>query len=349
MRFLVAFLLLASQAFATSVCVRVYDPSTRIEGFGSAVIVQSNSDGKWMAITARHVLDGATADTTSVFIDDEWVGVNHIYLLKSDDDAAFFTFTHERQFKVPAIVEQDLGPGAAIRWTGYSDGRKYERFRGTVSQVQTVGFATGEVRPRQGQSGGGVYDQHGRLAGVVTGYTLDRGELIYVPICHIRRHCHRQWGFSFGVGLLPPPVIVAPPPVIVMPPPRNLRPVEPEIAPPPPTDEPTPAKPDISADIQRQLDELRELIKSLPGCNCINKDKSKPSASVGPPCRCKGDCKDGCKGGCKCDLSGVEADIAALKKTKIPVQILKPDGSVYDEAVYPLGSPIKLKLSPVKK
>lgn len=359
MRFLLVFLLLASQASATSVCVRTIDPQTRTEGLGTAVVLQKNSKGLWVAITARHVLEGATAEQTSVAIDDAWVPVKSIHRLDSDDDAAFFTFAHDREFKCPAVVDKDIGPGATIRWTGYSGGRKWEKFRATVSQVQTVGFATGETRPRQGQSGGGVYDHRGQLAGIVTGYTTDTGELIYVPICRVRRHCYRQWGFSFGVGIGPRPVIVAPPvyvapPVIVspapvyVPPPRDVSPVDPDVAPPPPTDEPKPAKPDASAEIQRQLDELRELIKSLPGCNCINKDKSKPSANAGPVCKCPAGGCNGCTDGCKCDLSGVTTDIAKLKQP-IRVQILASDGAVIDDESFPQGSPIKLKLSPIKK
>lgn len=65
------------------------------------------------------------------------------------------------------------------------------------------------------------------------------------------------------------------------------------------------------------------------------------------PIESQAGCK--CKDGCKRDLASITADIAKLKATKIPVQILRADGTVFDKAEYRLGSPIKLKLAPVTK
>jgi hypothetical protein len=48
-------------------------------------------------------------------------------------------------------------------------------------------------------------------------------------------------------------------------------------------------------------------------------------------------------------LTTIKAELAALKASKIPVQILNPDGTIFDQAEYELGKPIKLQLAPVKK
>lgn len=356
---LLAFLLLCSQAFATSVCVRTVDQQRQYDGsvvqsvgYGTAVVIDEddNHPNRWIAITARHVLKGATERNTSIGIGEDWVPVRSFHAFKGDEDAAFVVFDCPRRFKLPALTMDDPDQGQSVTWSGYSGGNKFEKFTATVETVSEVGVARGEVRPRQGQSGGGVYSR-GRLCGVVSGFKTDTGELIYTPMCRIQRRCYQQWGFGIGIGIGGGHVV--PPPPVVQPTPRPTKPpaeVEPDVAPPPPTEDlkPTPIEKPAekpTADIQQQLNELRELIKSLPGCNCLNKDKSKPSASIGPPCRCGDGCKGKCGDGCKCDLA------AELAKVKVPirVQILKPDGSIYDEETFPHGTPLKLKLSPVKK
>mgnify|MGYP007083441696 CR=1 FL=1 len=59
------------------------------------------------------------------------------------------------------------------------------------------------------------------------------------------------------------------------------------------------------------------------------------------------------KDGSSADVRALQARIdeltdqlQSLRNTKIPVQILKPDGTIHDQAAYSLGSPIKLKLAP---
>lgn len=324
MKLILAFLLLASQAFATSLCIRTHDKECFADGtcrksigYGSGVVIDETADGNYVAVTAKHVVDGATADTAAVCISGQWLPITKVYTLPGEDDVAFITFKSERQLKRTLLADKEESPGDPIRFSGYSGGTTFERVNAMVKQVKTVGFATTEVRPKQGQSGGGVYDQRGHLIGVVSGYTNDTGSLVYTPITRVRRHCHRHWGFSWGVCWGPPPlVVVPPPPVVIVPRPPVVSPVDPDIAPPPPVDKPA--------------------------------EKPQPPSVVSPSCRCKNDCK--------CDLATFETrikvledEIAALKATKIPVQIIDPDGKVIEQESFVFGKPLKIKLTPIEK
>lgn len=317
MKAFIAFFLLISQAFAGSLCVRVVENQcgqngcSRVDVFGTAVVLSQTQDDFWIAITAKHVVGNAKAADISVGLEGRWYPVDAVYRLTSNDDAAFIAFAYngtKDKLKGVPVAEEDIEPGEPIKFSGYSGGTKFEAVRGKVTQA---GFARVDVRPQQGQSGGGVYDRHGRLIGIVTHYDGD-GNLVYCPITRVRRRCIREWGFFWGIGMQAP---APPPPVVGIP-------VAP-MAPPTPIVPPSPAAPEKPS-------EPRIVEK---GCQC--------------------------KDGCTCDqavilelqaaIARLKSDNEKLKATKIPVQILRPDGTLFDEAEYTLGKPIKLKLAPVEK
>lgn len=348
MRPILALILLCSPAFGTSVCVRTtnnpqrnYDGSvTQSMGYGTAVVIAEDGDTphRWIALTAKHVVRDAIPEKTSIGTGGDWIPVRSFHWCNGNEDAAFIVFDCERKFTTPALTMDDPSEGQSVNWSGYSGGKKFEKFTAKVLGIGDTGMARGETRPRQGQSGGGVYDAKGRLCGVVSGFKTDTGELIYTPMCKIQRRCYEQWGFGIGVGVGGGRQ-VRPNPAPVFVPEKPPAEVEPDVAPLPPTEDDPPKPRESNASIQRQLDELRELIKSAPGCRCVNKDRGVPSANLGG-------CK--CKGPCQCDLSKLVSEIEKLK-TPIRVQILKADGTVIDEDAYPHGTPIKLKLTPLKK
>lgn len=337
MKFIIAFLLLCSSAFGTSVCIRTSRDQGTITGYGTGVVIAEDAahPHRWIVLTAKHVVRDASPKATKIGIGGDWVPARSFHWCAGTEDAAFVVFDCDREFRTPPLTVDDPDEGQPVKWSGYSGGNKFEKFTATVLAIGDVGMARGVERPRQGQSGGGVYDSKGRLCGVVSGYKTDTGELIYTPMCKIQRRCQEQWGFGIGIGVgggrrsqpNPAPIFESPKPPAE---------IEPDVAPLPPDE---PQKSDEQSSIQKQLDELRDLVKSLPGCRCVNKDQGKPSANLGG-------CK--CKGPCQCDLSAIRAEIEKAK-TPIRVQILKPDGTVYDEETFPHGTPLKLKLSPVKK
>lgn len=322
MNYLFAFLLIGSQALAaTTVCIRTErrTPNGKETGRGSGVALGKTDGGYWVIITAKHVVKDAALVT--VGIADKWVAAHSVYPIPTKDDVAFITLDSDYDFQLAGVAEDEAPTGESIVWSGYSNGTKFQKLSGKVTQT---GFASCPTRPQHGQSGGGVYDQHGRLIGIVSGYD-SQGNLVYEPIGRVRRGCEHHWGFFWGrCERTPPPVTYPPPPA--QPPVKETPPPpedEPAVAPPPVSVKPGKPSVDLSG-IRAELAELRLLIGKAPRCQCKGKS-------------------------CECDAGAIEARLKKLESTKIPVQITDTNGVVLDQAVYPLGSPIKLKLTPVKK
>ncbi len=315
MKFIIAFLLLISSAFAGhTVGIRaegVNESGQKYVGRGSAVVLDKTNKGYWVAVTAKHCVRGA--GKVSVGLGGQWHQVTGIYPVAGNHDAAFITFIYDADLEKAIVADEDVPAGEDITWSGFSAGSKFEKMTGRTTDT---GFATCQRRPQQGQSGGGVYDRRGRLIGIVSGYDQG-GNLVYEPIGRVRRACRREWGFAWGICV--PVIPVAPVlPVAPAPPQPNVIPRPADV--PPPAVETEPAEPAAPP----PPDESPKPIET-------------------PQAGCK------CKDGCKCDLASIKADIEKLKATKIPVQILRADGTIFDQAEYRLGSPIKLKLAPVKK
>lgn len=156
---------------------------------------------------------------------------------------------------------------------------------------------------------GGGVYKNGTLIGVVRGYDQDTGNLVYEPVGQFRKKCVQCWGFWIATC-------------------RPARPRERQVAimpnttPPPPTERPTPTVP-----------------------------TEKPPPSAPAPGVTKEDLKaltDAVIAMQK-DLDTIKTDVASVKNTQIPVQVLAADGSIYSTETVKLGDPIKLRLVPKVK
>jgi hypothetical protein len=339
MKSILAFLLLASPLFASEVCIEAKSCSgTACETVrGSGVVVHHDPvKGVYQIVTARHVVEGTT--DAKVSDGEQWLPVQSIHWLTAEDDFAVLVIKYSgTRFKVTPISEKDAAPGDEIRWSGFSGGKRHETMTGQAREVGSVGFATCQIRCKQGQSGGGVYNEDGEVIGWVKGYNTENGELIYTPVCHIRRRCAQRWGWFFGLGIggwaepMPPrqpyqrPQQPQPQPTPrqeTLPAPAEPRPAQPPAPPvertPLPT-APIPATPATPSN-QAAVDSLKSELKTLR----IEFDK--------------------------------------LKYTQIPVRIETPDGKLFDSVKVRLdksvpkddpklvdGQPIILRLTPKPK
>lgn len=362
MRPALAFLLLISTGFAghtVGIRADARDQSgLPFMGMGSAVVLDKTDKGYWVAVTARHVVRGA--DKVYVGLKGQWHEVANVYPSPdANQDAAFVTFQYDGDLNRTDVAEEDVGPGESITWSGFSSGAKYEKMEGRTTDI---GFASCRIPPRQGQSGGGVYDRRGRLIGIVVGYD-SAGNLVYEPIGRVRRSCRRHWGFFWGISIGVPPPVHRPPPYVPQPAPSQPAPSRPNVIPrpmsPPPAVDEMPVAPPPPVEVEPPAP-----VQPLPPAEQPPKPVETPPKPVEQPaascqcdknhksCKCEKDCKCDPKAACKCDpnaIAELKAEIAAIKAIKIPVQILRQDGTIFDSAEYKLGNPIKLKLAPVEK
>jgi hypothetical protein len=310
MKTLFAFLLLTATAVANEVCIEAkLCRSGSCEVVRGTGVVAHHDPAKnlFQIVTARHVVEGTT--DAKINTGEGWLAVQSVHWLGQEDDFAVLVVKYSGQrLSVTPISETDAKPGEPIRWSGFSGGQQHETMEGQAREVGTIGFAKCQTRCKEGQSGGGVYNDSGEVIGWVKGYNPENGELIYTPVCHIRRRCAQRWGWFFGLGIggwvePAPPFRRTPQPRSVDPGPKPADPSPLPSAPPPPVEKPQPPV-------------------------------SKPAQ---PPVNYQS------------QIDSLNTEIARLKALKIPVQILNPDGSVFDEATYQLGHPIKLKLSPKAK
>ncbi len=361
MKFIFAFLLLASQAFAgTSIYVRTVEQTcngnscVKTIGHGSAVVLSRSKSGVWVASTAKHVVEGLRPDQVFVGLEEKLTPVRSIYTLEADEDVAFITFDYSGKLTPTESETEEIPTGEPITFGGYSHGTKYEKFGG---RVLGTGVASAEACPRHGQSGGGVYRKSdGKLIGIVSGFD-EQKNLIYSPVCRVQRHCHRQWGFwwglNLGVPMLPPAYPVA------------TNPARPYV----------PQAPSNDAAIRAEIAEMKALLvqiqsspsapappgeRGLPGQNGRDGDPGRDGAA-GPPGPRGANGLQGLRGepgrdgtsadavelaSIKSELAALRAEVQAMRDVKIPVQILTKDGDIFDSAAYRLGDPIKLKLAP---
>lgn len=314
---------------------------TKIIGSGSAVILSRSKTGVWAASTAKHVVHGLRPEQVFVGLTGGMVPVRSIYEIEGDEDAAFITFETDEKLEPSQTVEDEIPAGEEIMFSGYSEGRKFERVTG---KIVSTGFATAEVCPKQGQSGGGVYRKSdGRLIGILSGYD-DQRRLVYVPVCRIQRQCVRQWGFWWGLNLGMPPQQwpTAPPPPI-------------EVAPPYVPPMVTSRPPAVSQSNTEEI--VQRVLARIPRPQCPPGELG-PAGPPGPrganglqglqgPAGRNGRDADPAElSAMRSELAALRAEVQAMRNVKIPVQILTKDGDILDSAAYRLGDPIKLKLAP---
>lgn len=358
MRFIFAFLLLSQTVFAGhSIYVRTVERDCRgnqcatITGHGSAVVLNRSKTGVWVASTAKHIVRGMKPEQVFVGMSDKLTPVLSIYEVDGNEDAAFVTFNYAGELKPTETVDEEVPSGEEIFFGGYSDGKQYERSTG---KVISTGCASATTCPKQGQSGGGVYRKSdGRLIGIVSGYD-DQQNLVYTPICRIQRQCVRQWGFWWGINLGTPPQPpaqwqVAPPPPIERPPvaiqrgepgPRGpnglqglpgLSGLTGEQGPSGPPGKQGPAGPPADSaelvEMRRVLLEIvaeqrrqKEQIAALPTADMLLVITRELQALKDRPVVTPA------------EIVTLKAELERLRYTQIPVLILNPDNTVYDQA-----------------
>lgn len=244
-----------------------------------------------------------------ISVADRWVQASQIYPLPGQYDAAFLMVSYDGDLEIVEVAEEDPAPGEAMVFSGFSGGTRFEKGRG---KVESLGQAITSPGVKHGQSGGGVYDAEGRLIGIVNAYdTHFPQRLIYAPMGEVRKVCLRHWKMFWG----------------------RCRPRRPAPVPTPIPDmgDPTPlpdAPPPLSGrdgkdgkDGRDGKDADEALIVQLS--QTVNQLQAALEAN--------------------------RAELSALKLKKIPVQILRPDGSIFDQAEYELGKPIKLQLAPIDR
>lgn len=200
--------------------------------YGSAVVLAPAKGPKeWNASTAAHTFKGvASASQVEVYVDNQWKPIKKWHWLKSSLDVAFISFECDEKMELAVPVEHDelepgedeTRPGDEVRYTGFANGSTYVEARAVV---KTEGLAIG-TPCQKGQSGGGVYNlRTGRMIGIVVGHGKQNSkELYYEPMCVVRRHCVKQWGFWICPSRVKRVAVVmetAPPPPLVEPPPKT--------------------------------------------------------------------------------------------------------------------------------
>lgn len=162
---------------------------------GSGVILAAEEDSLWI-VTAGHVLERAgTEHPVKVEFGEGSIVESQRYELVRDTDLAFLCILKEnlpeecRELKASETDKESydaLEDGDIVCLNGYRDGR-LSVFAGVLSEPwiyvedfeQYMMVAACEMD--YGMSGGGLYDEEGRLIGIACGGN-ERGELAAVPL-----------------------------------------------------------------------------------------------------------------------------------------------------------------------
>lgn len=213
MRMLCALLLLCSQALAgdaglLTIRADFTDYSgTQLRQGGTGVVVgkRANED-TYIALTNAHVVQTGHPNTTYYAgAADKWWPVKSVHLIGSPDDvdAAYIVFSCTAKLRIATLAKEDAPTGTNVQFAGFpgADGRQVRIER--QANVRSQGFATTRFRPEQGMSGGGVYNDDGKLVGLIKGY-YDDTDIKYVPLGAIQQRAKRNWGYAWGSTEDPP-------------------------------------------------------------------------------------------------------------------------------------------------
>jgi hypothetical protein len=159
-----------AQVYRLRVTTRDCGPAScrLVTAYASAVAVGRYNPGKEILLTARHAVAG-TLHRLEIDIDGTWRSA--VVLAQADDgsDLALIGLSHDGKLPAVEIARQAPATGEALSLVGFPQGngprqRTARVHSGSSGELLTL---TGPSTP--GESGGGVLDADGRLAGVIFG------------------------------------------------------------------------------------------------------------------------------------------------------------------------------------
>jgi hypothetical protein len=367
-KFIVAFLFVLStchMATADVVCVHVLTMGGGHKT-GSAVVLDTTQKGLYVALTARHVVEGQRIVWLGV--DKKWIKATYCNILQKKTgfdqnfDAALLFFESTKKFERQTYsLEAKIGDKCWL--DGFPGGKEANFIEG---ELENEVSAITDTPPIRGQSGGAVYDDDNNLIGIVN--TTNDGlqcrvnqfgqwetipgkpRLGFTPITHIKEVCDAEFGFFWGIGVCPPGGCPPPryrhPPQYVQPYPMQPRPdLGPPVAPPPDS-----VRPSRTAEID--YDKLTKLVIENLDIEALRGPQGPPGndgmpGSQGAPGAPADEARVQAlekivpslydeimalksRKDLTQDVDQLKAEIDRLRYTQIPVQFIDKDGTVFD-------------------
>ena len=323
---------------------------------GSAVCVYA-ADGVGVMLTARHIyLRHATtykADTVIGFPDGRKFmatqATAHAYTNRDPQTTDLACLVFRYSGKAPMAVEVATASpplGSPVWQIGFPAA---ERGRQDVREGRVIrgpaGMVKADILIRSGNSGGGLFDNRGRLVGITV-----TSEGLYPHSQSVATETCRRF---YEQTCLP---LVGRRPRQPQPVPPSLEPAAPPTMPPAvaPPSTPPPAPDAAAATLALILARLEriEQAKSQPGppgpAGPPGKDGANgapgpqgPGGPVGPPGPAGRDAD-------AAELAALKAELAALRARRIKVELIGPDGAVIKTDEFGADRPLRLQLIPTK-
>jgi hypothetical protein len=161
---------LVAQVYRLRVVTRDCDAAScrLVIGYASAVAVGRYNPGKEILVTARHAVDG-TVHRLDLDIDGAWRPA--VVLARSDDgsDLALLGLNHGVALPSVEVARQTPAASELVSLSGFPQAAGERRRMARVSAGTGGDWLTLDGPSLPGESGGGVFDADGRLAGVIFG------------------------------------------------------------------------------------------------------------------------------------------------------------------------------------
>lgn len=151
--------------------------------FGAGMLLQASADG-YLFVTARHVVDGpgwkvakSTSRALIAMASGTW-GAGEVIARHQSLDLALLWIPRESgqgTFVEPIASAADVAEGEPVFVIGHPEGLRFTLSTGIISRIQdsTIQMSA-PVSP--GNSGGPVFDDHGKLAAIVTSMVDKHGD-----------------------------------------------------------------------------------------------------------------------------------------------------------------------------
>lgn len=148
-------------------------------GFGAGILLEATPEG-YLILTARHVVDESSftrggSRALVAMASGTWAGADIIARHKNLDLSLIWLARESGSghFVQPVEIKSDISEGENIFVIGHPQGLRFTLSTGIISRTDNDTLQiTAPVSP--GNSGGPVYDDHGKLLGVVISM-IDRG------------------------------------------------------------------------------------------------------------------------------------------------------------------------------
>ena len=151
--------------------------------FGAGMLLQANAEG-YLFVTARHVLDGpgwkvakSTSSALIAMATGTW-GAGEVIARHQNLDLALLWIPRESgqgTFVEPIAGASDVSEGESVFVIGHPEGLRFTLSTGIVSRTEdSMIQMSAPVSP--GNSGGPVFDDHGKLVAIVTSMVDKHGD-----------------------------------------------------------------------------------------------------------------------------------------------------------------------------